>query len=78
MKSRRDVDFIQADLPVEPLHHKFAAFVVHRAPRHVERLDLGRRRGLYRLEIAFADHEVIFNDSPERVERQKKRHIRLF
>ncbi len=64
--------FVHADLPVEPLHDKGAAFGVQGAPRHVDGLDLGWRRGLYGLEIALADQEIIFDDFPEGVERKKK------
>jgi len=67
---------VHADLPLQPLDHKPAAFIVQTAPGHVDRLDLARRRGLDRLEIALADQEVVLDDLPEGVEREKKGRVR--
>src|ERR1700679_1603178 len=61
---------IDLDLALEPFAQKCRALVVRGAARHVERLDLRRRRGTDRLEIAVADEEVVLDHAAERGQRQ--------
>src|SRR5262245_9649298 len=58
------------DLAVEPLFEGLAPFVVKAAARHVDSLDLTRRRVADRVVVALADHEIILDDPAERRHRQ--------
>src|SRR5215471_16481884 len=64
---------VDDDLVLEPLHQELGALVVQRAPAHVDRLDLARRRGADRRVVAVADHEVVLHDALEWRERQVMR-----
>src|SRR5579871_636595 len=61
---------IKLDLAAQPLHDDARAFVVQRAPAHVERFDAVRRRGADRRVIAVADREIVLHDAAERRQRQ--------
>jgi hypothetical protein len=52
---------IDIDLALEAFAQQRRAFVVQAAAAHVERFDLRRRRIADRLEIAFADEEIILD-----------------
>jgi hypothetical protein len=61
---------IDVDLALQARLQQRRAFVVQAAAAHVERFDLRRRRGADRLEIAFADQEIILDHAAERRQRQ--------
>src|ERR1700733_7804532 len=61
---------IDVDLALEARLEQRRAFVVKPSPAHIERFDLRGRRVADRLEIAFADDEVILNYAPQGRERQ--------
>src|SRR5690606_4174865 len=62
---------VEADLALERLCELFRALVVQAAPAHVDRLDTAGRGGADRLEIALADHEVIFDQPAKGPHRQR-------
>src|SRR5215469_4647607 len=68
---------IDVDLALEALFQKRRAFVVQAAPPHVERFDLMRGRIADRLEIAFADEEIVLDDAAERRQRKHQPAVRL-
>src|SRR6056297_4097109 len=61
---------IDLHLAREPLLDHPRALVVDATAGHVDRLDLGRRHGLDRVEIAFADLEIVLHHLPERPQRE--------
>src|SRR3954452_6235065 len=67
---------IDPHLAVQALLHGARPLVVDAAAAHVDGLDLVRSRGADRLIIAVANHEIVFDDAPERRQRQKMRHHR--
>src|ERR1700710_1048866 len=67
---------IDPHLALQPFLQRARAFVVNAAAAHVDGFDAVRRRGADRLIIAVADHEIVFDDAPERRQRQQMRHHR--
>src|SRR5215813_11073971 len=65
---------IDRHLVLEAIHQELRAFVVQRAPAHVDRLDALGGGGADRSVIAVADHEIILHDPPQRRERQQVSH----
>ena len=61
------------DLSLEPFEQQVGGIVVDRAPRHVDRLDLGRGRLADRLVIAVADREIVADRAAEPREAQHQR-----
>src|SRR5579864_7058602 len=67
---------IHVDLAVEPLLEERGAFVVQPSAAHIERLNLRGWRRADRLEIAFADKEIVLDHAPER--RHRQHHAAMF
>src|SRR3546814_12187619 len=61
---------VDLDLILEPLHQKLRSFVVQASACHVEGLDMRRRQAADRVVIAFADLEIIADDTAERHQTQ--------
>ena len=64
---------IEIDFFMQALTKDFRSFVVHRAPRHIYRFDLRRRRIADGVIVALTQHEVIFDYPPEW--RHRKVHL---
>src|SRR5262245_53498446 len=62
---------VYSDLALQALHEKPATFIVQSAAADIDRLDTRGRLGLDRLIVAFAHHEIVLHDAPERSERQR-------
>src|ERR1700743_3582058 len=56
---------IRLYLAGEPVDEKLGAFIVDRAPPHIQGFDLRRRRGADGFVVAVADQEVILHDAAE-------------
>src|ERR1700753_145186 len=61
---------IDLNLALEPLPEQRRSLVVQTAPRHVQRLDVRRRRVADGLEVAVADQEIVLDHGAERRQRQ--------
>src|SRR5690606_14178341 len=61
---------IGIDLALQAFAQQFRSLVVDAAPRHVDGLDLRRRRALDGLVVAVADLEIVLHDPAEGRERQ--------
>ena len=73
VNSRRAVSKSVSILPSSRFCNSRGAFVVQGAARHVQRLDLVRRRGADGLVIVFADQEIILHHLAQR--RQRQQHL---
>src|SRR5580704_3805210 len=67
---------IDLDLVGEPLDQQRGPFIVQGPPADVDRLDLREARPADRFVIAVADHEIIFDDTAKRRQRQSDRFVR--
>src|SRR5262245_54749769 len=64
---------VDADLALEALYQNAAALVVQATAPHVDGLNARRRRGADGLVVALADDEVVFDDTPQRRQREHHR-----
>lgn len=64
---------IDLNLAFEPFLEKFGRFVMDAAPRHVDRLNLLRRRLLDRLKIAVTNREIITDRAAKAAKAENNR-----
>ena len=75
-QATRSVD-VKFDLAAETFLKNARALVVNASPRHVDRLDLARRKPLDRIEVTLADLVIVFHDLTKRSQREAELDGRL-